>query len=608
MMKPLALCLACCMPIWAQQLTIDPIRPQAPLIKRPYLPAEVPPVRLNNGSHLAEKIRGGNLYLTAQDAVLLALENNIDIEVARYNPLLLAWRLERSQAGGALPGVPSASSQASANTAGQGVLGSQQAAGITGGNTGTVRNNNNSTVTQIGPVTQTLDPVVQESTSFSHRSLPQSNATGSATNVIVQDSRSYSGSIQQGFVTGGSLTMSYSQRYLNENSPTNVLNPSVAPGLSFAFTHNLLNGFGKAVGARNITVAKMNLTTSDLTFRTQVSRVTATVLNAYYTLAGDFDDVKSKQGALDTSRTFLSETSRRLELGSTAQLDVTTAQNQVAVATQGFISAQLALAQQEVLLKNLISRTGLADPALANAHIVPLDKITIPASEELPPLSELVKKTFAMRTDLQSTQASLNASEVSALGTRNGLLPSLQISLNRSTSGLAGTPRIVRGVTADPRFNGGLGTALGQVFAQDFATQSAGLGGRISLENRQAQADYGIDQLSMRQQQLAAAKESNQAQVDVMNAIVALRQARVRYDAAAQNRILQQKLYDAEQKKFAAGESTTYNVRQQLRDFTNAQGTELQSLVTYQNARTNLDQTTGMIIENNKISIATVAK
>ena len=603
----IALSLACLMPAFGQeQLSIQPVRPQAPILTRPYKAASVPPVRLNNSGRLGELIKGGNLYLTAHDAVLLALENNIDIEVARYNPIMLEWRLERNEAGGTLPGVPSNSSQAASNTAGQGVLGSQQAAGITGGNTGTVRNNTNATITQIGPVTPTLDPIFQEATTLSHRSLPQSNATGSATQVIVQNQRAYSGSLQQGLVTGGSVTVSYSDRYLNENAPTDVLNPSVAPGLTFTIQHNLLNGFGAAVGGRNITVAKMNVRTSDLAFRTQVSRTLSNVLNTYYTLAGDFEDVKSKQVALETSQTFLSQTRRRLELGSSAQLDVTTAQNQVAVATQGLVNSQLSLAQQEVQLKNLISRNGAGDPALMAAHIIPLDRISVPATDEIPPLPELIQKMQTMRTDLLSDQAGLKTAEVSAIGTRNGILPNAQVTLNRSTSGLAGTPRIVRGGSADPRFVGGIGTALEQVFAQNFPTESVGIGGRFSLENRQAQADYGIDQLSLRQQQLGVVRGANQAQVDVMNAVVALRQARVRYEAAVQSRILEQKLYDAEQKKFSAGESTTYNVRAQLRDLTAAQGTELQAMITYQNARTNLDSTTGMILENNRVSIAEV--
>src|SRR5206468_4241688 len=131
---------------WAQQQTsIEPVRPVAPVFWRPYLPAAVPPVRLANSGRFADLIRGGNLYLTAHDAVALALENNIDIEVARYNPTMLAWRLERSQAGGALPGVPSGATQANSNASGQGVLGSQQAAGLNGGNNGISRTTGNAT-------------------------------------------------------------------------------------------------------------------------------------------------------------------------------------------------------------------------------------------------------------------------------------------------------------------------------------------------------------------------------------------------------------------------------------------------------------------------------
>ncbi len=603
--RALALGMACLMPAISQtQVSIEPVRPQAPIVKRPYMEATVPPVRVNNSGRLGEMIKGGNLYLTAHDAVTLALENNIDIEVARYNPILLAWRLERSEAGGSLPGVPSASSQASSNAAGQGVLGSQQAAGISGSNTGAVKSGTNSTVTQIGPVTQTLDTIFQSSTSFSHRSLPQSNATGSSTQVIVQNQRAYSGSVQQGFLEGGSVTMSYSDRYLNENAPTDVLNPSVAPSLSFTLTQNLLNGFGAKVGGRNITVAKMNLAASDLTFRTTVTRVIGTVLTTYYTLTADFEDLKSKQVSLETAQSFLRETKRRLELGSVAQLDVTTAENQVAVAKQALVNAQLALAQQEVSLKNLISRTGLGDAALASAHIIPLDKITVPAADDLPPVTELMQKMLKARPDLLNDQEGLKASRVSALGTKNGVLPTAQVIASRSTSGLAGNPKLVRGVTADPRFAGGIGTALEQVFAQNFPTESVAGGGRFTLNNRQAQADSGIDQISLRQQELGTVKNVNQAQVDLMNALVAVRQARVRYEASVENRILQEKLYDAEQKKFAVGESTTYNVRQQLRDLTNAQSTELQARVTYQNARTNLDQTTGTILEANQVSIS----
>jgi len=71
----------------AQQILIEPVRPSAPVLWRPYLAPEVPPIRLANSLRLRDLMRAGKLYLTAQDAFTLALENNVDIEVARYNPI-----------------------------------------------------------------------------------------------------------------------------------------------------------------------------------------------------------------------------------------------------------------------------------------------------------------------------------------------------------------------------------------------------------------------------------------------------------------------------------------------------------------------------------------
>jgi outer membrane protein TolC len=102
---------------------------------------------------------------------------------------------------------------------------------------------------------------------------------------------------------------------------------------------------------------------------------------------------------------------------------------------------------------------------------------------------------------------------------------------------------------------------------------------------------------------LLTAKDMNQAQVDITNSVVALRQARARYEAAVQSRILQQQLLDAEEKKFNFGASTPYNVVVEQRDLAAAQSAELSSLATYQSARISLDQTTGATLEANHISL-----
>jgi outer membrane protein TolC len=249
----------------------------------------------------------------------------------------------------------------------------------------------------------------------------------------------------------------------------------------------------------------------------------------------------------------------------------------------------------------------VADPLLAAARIMPVDKIVIPEKDDLAPIEDLVKTALANRSDLALEKANLEASEISALGTRNGILPSLQVFGAESQSGLAGVPHAVisngRVQTPDAYFVGGVGTALGQVFRRDFPTERIGAFVQAPIHNRQAQADAGIDQLSLRQTQLTNQRDLNQVQVDLLNSLVSLRQARARYDAAVKNRVLQKELLDSEQKKLALGASVPYNVIQLQRDFVAAQSGEIAAMVTYSNARIALDRTLGTTLEANHISI-----
>ncbi len=593
-----------------QTAAIEPVKPKKSVLIRPYSTPTAPPAQLSNPGSFAPLIRAGRLYLTAQDAIALALQNNIDIEVARYAPISLAWTLERYEAGGALPGVPSNASQAVSVANGQGVLGSQAAAGVSlAGSNGQVGASTNTTVTQVGPVTPTLDPSVQASTTFSHRSIPQSNSIQSLTSNLILNQRVYLGSYQQGLITGGTVNISYNEHYLSENSPTDNLNPSVATTLSFTLQHNLLSGFGVKVNERSIEVARLNLNASDLNFRTTVSGVIANVLSAYYTLAGDFEDLRAKEEAVETADAVLGEDKRRLQLGALAQLDITTAENQLAAARQALVNSQSSLRQDELAIKNLISRTGIGDPAIAEVQVIPLDRIVVPPEDNLAPVADLIRRAMVNRSDLLADQSNLKASEVSAIGTKSGVLPLGVGLVSNSNAGLAGVPHSVPtgvgGVRGpDPYFVGGMGNAVGQIFRRNFPSESAGGFFLARINNRQAQADYGVDQLSLRQQQLSVAKDAHQAEVDVMNAWVAIEQARARYEAADQNRILSQQLLDAERRKFAAGESTASNVAAQQRDLLAAQASELDAEVTWQTAKIALDQATGSTLEANHVTLA----
>jgi outer membrane protein TolC len=351
----------------------------------------------------------------------------------------------------------------------------------------------------------------------------------------------------------------------------------------------------------------MNLRISDLNFKTQVIGTVTNVLNLYYALVADYEDVRAKRSAVEAAQRFYEESQQRLQLGSLSPLDVTNAESQAASSQNDLVVSQTNFEQQQLQLKNALSRTGVMDPVLASVEIMPLDQIVIPEKDDLPPFKDLVAKALANRSDLEAERASIQTAEVSALGTKNGVLPSLQVFGAGSQAGLAGAPKTVTAggtnQTANPYFIGGIGTGLSQVFRRDFPTERIGAFVQAPVFNRQAQADSGIDQLQLRQTQLTTQKDLNQVAVDLSNYVVALRQARARYAAAVQNRILQQQLLDAEQEKFGLGASTPYNVIQQQRDLAAAQSTEIAALAAYGNARIALDQTLGTTLETNRVSI-----
>lgn len=627
---------ASAMPAWPQAIQqIEPVRPNAPIVTRPYKAPYVPPIQTRNSLRIRDLIRGGKLYLTVQDAIALALENNIDLESARYNPLTNEWNLQRLQAGGALPGVPSGASQAGSVASGQGVAGAQTAAGvsITGGNTNNT-NTSNATISQIGPVTPSLDPTFQTTQTFAHRSTPLPNTFLSGIYNLVDLTRNNTTSVTDGIISGGQVSMTYKESYLRENALTDILNPSTSPTLSISVNHNFLQGFGVAVNSRNITVAKNTLAMSDTVFKGQVISVIAEVLNLYYGLVADCEDVKAKQSALDVARNLYENNQKQVQIGTLAPLDVTTAEAQVASSQQDLVISQTTLQQQQVSLKNILSRNGLADPLFAEVDIVPLDRIEVPEQDNLAPLKELIATAQKNRTDLAIEAMDLKNSRITAMGTANAVLPQLAGLVGASAQGISGAPQPVpirfRGQTQtgtaglppgigpcpasvapagtfcefpNGYFLGGLGNAVGQVFRRDFPTERAGAFIAPTLKNRQANADAAIDELTIRQNELQLQKNTNQLAVDVSNQVVALQQARARYQAAVRNRILEQQLLDAEQKKFALGASTTFNVVQQQRDLATAQSSETAALVAYSNARVSMDETLGTTLEVNHVTV-----
>ncbi len=578
-----------------QLLPIAPVKPAGMPFIRSYRADTVPPLRVSDSSRLHGMIRAGNLYLTAPDAIAIAIENNLDLEVERYRILASGWDLQRLESGGALRGVQSGSGATVTLASGQGVAGSR------GGGGGAAAQAGAANIQQIGPVTPQLDPIFTTYTVLGHQTYFQDQLVQAGTNELVYTTRSYYGQMSQGLLSGGTVRMSYSGAYLNESAPTDVLNPTSSASLGVVVGHNLLKGFGERVNGRFIRAARRRAASSDRGFQMRLMAVVANVLDRYWDLSVASDDVKYKRRNRDIAREFDEATRKEIAAGAIPAVDQIRAKSALALQEQALAVALNAAEQRENALKDALSWHGQADPALAAAHIIAVDPLEVPETDDLPPLRELLATAMNRRPDVADAKMRAELAEMEASSISNGLLPSLQVFATSTNAGQTGQP--VPGASPDPYFVGGAGAALGQVFRRNFPNERVGVRFSAPLENTQAQADHAMDQLTHRQTQLNAQKTFNQLAVEVSSQVMALQQARAQYQAAVEHRTIVEKLLQGEERRFQMGASTIATVVAARRDLATAQSSELAAAAAYIHNRIALDQGLGLTLEANHISV-----
>src|SRR5579872_5339349 len=561
----------------------------------------VTPARLTNTPRLESLVRGGNLYLSVQDVIALVLENNLDIAIQRYGPFLAREVLRRAEGGGFLRSIdtPIAPGPVSVSLAGVSVNTAGLAAGATVGSGGGI-------VTQIGPTPPNLDPYIIAFASFAHTTTPLSNTILSQTTALTDDIQQYQLGYGKQFLTGTSTQLSfYSARSL-VNSPANLLNPATQGFLDFYVTQNLLQGFRIAVNNRNIRVARNNMKVTDLQLKLQVITTLSAVLGVYWDLVSFNEDVRIKEQTLTAAEKFYEDNKKRVSAGALSAIELTRNAAQVSANKEDLLISQTNVAQQETVLKNALSRNGVASPWLDDVHIVPLDHISVPESEQVRPVADLIQDALASRPEIEQSRINLQSSLINLVGSKNALLPTLQAFGELTNNALTGpvNPQYNgSGGAPDPYFVGTYGNLLSQIFRRNFPNYSAGFSLNIPFRNRAAQADYVTDQLRLRQTELQLQRTVNQVRVEIKNALIGLQQARTRYETARATRELAEKTLKAEQSRYRFGVSDITLVIQAERDLSADQSAEVQAMANYMHAKVAFDQALGRTLDANGVSM-----
>jgi outer membrane protein len=596
-------------PGFAQDQGQDPRGPQVEThrahwysgLKQPYEPRTVPPVNVSNTSRIDALLRAGNLYLSLADAIALGLENNLDVEIQRYEFSIAEADVLRARAGGGIQGIPTNVLTGVPSGAGFSLLGNSST-GL--GSSG-----------EAGPLGSGLsfDPFLTTNVNFGHTTSPQSNTVTSGTPALVTVNKTANFSYSQAFPTGGSVALAYNNVVQDQNSFRSTVNPFTNSSLDLTITQPLLQGFGLALNNRIIRIAKNNLRAADYVFDQQLINSVANIVQLYWNLVAAISTVGVRTQAVTVAQKLYEDNKKQVEIGTLAPIEVVRAEAQLATAQQDLVVAQSSVLQLETVLKSALSRNGLASPAVLEAHVVPTDPIRIPEIEAIQPVQDLVSKALDNRPDLAQSRIQIENSEIALTGTRNAMLPTLSAVGDFRSNALAGAQNTVVGpvspttgliatpTIADPFFLGGYGTILGQLFGRNFPTYSIGLNLTIPLRNRAAQANVATATLNLRQNQLLLQRQINQIRVDVQNAITAVNQARAQYQAAVKGRVLQEQTLDADQKKLALGATTVYQVIQDQRDLTTAAAAEVTAQAAYAGARVQLNVATGSTLAENNV-------
>lgn len=574
-------------------------KPALPDFFSPYWPVKVPEPTLTNSPTIYSLIHDGKLELSLEEAISLALENNLDISVERYVPWFAQTDLLRTKGGG----TPN----------GQFVLGSG------GGGT--------------------FDPVIFSTLSLSDSVFPVNNplisGVGTAPVLAVQSHSLVANfGYAQTLHTGTSFSVQFNNTRDSTTSAFNSFNPSLQSTLSVNFQQPLLRGFGLLPNTRFILEAKNETQQDNLLFQEQVIASTTQVENQYWQLVFAGESVKVQEAALATSQKLYEDNKRQLEIGTLAPLDVLTAESEIATDKQNLIVAQTNRLQQETLLLNLITKNPL-DAALQGVEIVPTTPITeLPQVPEIT-LPDAVREAWANRPELKFDQLGLNSAGIEIHATRNELLPSLTLGATYQSAGLGGiktvttqtptafgpdpnapifsngaiVPNEFAGIpitfaSATTILQGGLGDALDSLIHNNFPTYAASLTLNLPIRNRSAQADSARALLNERQLQTEYIRDKNTILVNVRNALIALQQGKAQVDAAMKATQLAQQTLNDEQKKYQLGASTSYNVILRSRDLTTAEGSELQAKINLEIAMVNFNQAMGRTLNANNITIA----
>jgi outer membrane protein TolC len=586
-----------------------PVRFDMPKSRNPisaYSPDYVPEPVLANSPRLDRLIREGKLYLGLKDCINLALENNLDLAIARYNLPIANTDILRTQAGGFFRGVNTGVVQGTpgggvggfgTGAPGAGAGGTTSGAGGAGaGASGLVQS-----TLGTGTVVSSYDPLVSANVGDEHQTSPVVNQAIYGVPSLQLNTGQFNINYSQAFATGTSINFSFNNARQTTNSPDFTLSPTLTSAYRFTIQQELLAGFGLGPNLRYLRIAKNNKKISDIAFKDQVIATVTQIENMYWDLVSAYEQTQVNEQSSAFAQQTLENARKQLQLQSIPEMDVLRAEAEVSKRDQDLTVARTSLELQETLMKNAITKS-LDDPVLEAMPIVPTDRMEGVQLHTSPPIQDLISEALHDRTELAESDVDLVNRQISRSAARNALLPTLSLVGFYSGSGLGGPPN-----PACPTCTSSVpldfGGALTNTFNNSSPDYYVGLNLTIPLRNRVAKADQYRSELEYRQAELRLEQLKKQVRIEVRNAQYAVEQTGARVQAARKARDLAQRTFDITKKEQDLGAGSSYQTLGAQRDLALAELDLVTAMTIFEKAKVELDRATGATLEHNGIQL-----
>jgi HAE1 family hydrophobic/amphiphilic exporter-1 len=406
----------------------------------------------------------------------------------------------------------------------------------------------------------------------------------------------------QAFRTGTSFIVNWNTNRADTNQAFALFTPQYNAAFNASFTQHLLQNFKIDANRTQIKIANLNLKVNDSQFKQQVSTTIAGIQGVYWDLVGAIRQYEIARQAVELAQVTLRNNTKMVEIGTAAPISITEARASVASREGDLISAEQGILQVENTLRAKISNDRNAeiwrkvivptDAPEFKEYKVSLDDAIDTALKNRPELEQVdlnVKQT-ELNYDLYANMKKWQFDLVGGLGSTGTAGP--------QSYGPNGQP------TINPELVGGMGTSYKNIFTGGFINWSVGFQVTIPLKNHNVESQMAQYQIQKRQYLMSRKNTEQQVQVDVRNAVQALETNNKRVIQARLARELSAEQLDGEQKRFQAGLSQNFLVLQRQNDLSNAQFSELQSLITYRKSIIALQQSMYTLLESNDFEIA----